>query len=451
MKVNEILKGKSALEKEQMLQNKNLDQSIVDKLVADPAKSVRNIAVYHLNASQEALYKASFAKKNHDDQQIMMNIFWKLDLEYKFKFLKERKWKKFENRWIIDELDDAIYSGIEKTDHKDELTEIFREEFMNGEHFNFIKNWLLKYANLKSDRVLYEYFFEKYPDKLIVYKDIQKFTTTQVDDQFKKYIDSISRYAASPYKDLRPDFIENMDKSQIDLLVDSGFNLNSDDFRVLKNNKNLTAEHTEKILNKMGNWSSDAAYVAEHFPLNQKVEKMLYAWFMTKGLNGVAWKILEHWALNPTHDKKFMMNLLINWKITDGLSIQVIYNLLTSGKYSQKDLDEIYKNKPSYYKDSAEVTLIKNKNFPKEKLRELWNTNWSKWGKKEVNGPIRSNVFSGDFFKTPDMSEERAEINKILYYLLTKSSLKGEFGLKYFKDTNDDSYLSEETKDIFLF
>ncbi len=70
MTVTELLKGKKAYEKDELLDDENLDTPIIDALSNDTTRKVRVKAISHKNITQEALMKSAFSKKIS-----MMNIF----------------------------------------------------------------------------------------------------------------------------------------------------------------------------------------------------------------------------------------------------------------------------------------------------------------------------------------------------------------------------------------
>lgn len=451
MKVSDLLKGKKAYQKEYMLKDEDLETEVVDKLVADPAKSVREIAVRHKKASQSALLKAATAKKNMEEKWILRGIFWRLDADHKWEFLKAKSWKLFEKTYVFEEIDTEFWTGIEKTANKDALTALFKEEFMGGEHFAFIRKWLLKFVDLKKDKELYGYFLEKFPEKLVMYREEQGFTPEQFDQQFKQYLETSGKYWASPRNDLGYGVLPELTKPQLDLLIDRKLRLTKDDLDAILSNPNLTADHTEQIFDAANDWNEVVAFLITKFPLNKKVEDKLYDWISTKTERNGHWKILEALAINPSHTKDRLLKLMSEWETDQGWSINVIDNMLKTGKYTEADLDAIYANKSDYYKDDIDKFLIDNPNFPKARLEKLWKEHWPKWNSKKVEGPLRTNTFSGPDFERFGMSKEDARRNHILYYLLKDSAMNVEFATEYYNDTGDDTFLPQVAKDIFLF
>lgn len=455
MTVTELLKGKKAYEKDELLDDENLDTTIIDALSNDTARAVRVKAIFHKNITQEALMKSAFSKKNIDDKYILRIIYRRLNSNHKFECLKNKSWKLYSDAILL-EIDNDFWMGIQKSNHKDDLINLFKTEFMSGDHSKFIMNYLLKYTDLNIDTKLYDYFLKKFPGKLAMYSPYQRFSQNQIDTLIDLYIDTIAgRYGVDIKNDLGSGILEKLTKNQISIILDNIKPLNQTDaIKALKYNSNLTSVHTEKIFKDITDWNeySIIPFLIEAYPLNNVIEDKLYDWFEKYFSNNkVLWKLLESLAKNPTHNKSRLLKLIVDWDTDNGWSINIINAMLDTGMYNENDIQKIFASKNEYYKNDINKYLIKNKNFPKTELERLWKENWSKWKNKKVEDPTKGNTFSGPDFKRFNIIEEEAQINMILYNLLKYSSLSTEFASEYFSATQDASYLPELAKDIFLF
>ena len=114
MTVTELLKGKKAYEKIELLDDENLDTTIIDALSNDTAREVRVKAIFHKNITQEALMKSAFSKKNIDDKYILRIIYRRLNSNHKFECLKNKSWKLYSDTILL-EIDNDFWLGIQKS------------------------------------------------------------------------------------------------------------------------------------------------------------------------------------------------------------------------------------------------------------------------------------------------------------------------------------------------
>jgi len=445
MKVTEILKGKKAYEKEFLLNDKELDSKIVDKLATDPAKSVRRKAAYHPNITQEGLYKIASQKKNFADTNILSIVYDNFDNIHKFKAIENRLWKEYSN---IQYIGNSIHSGLQKSEYKDAVSKIFRDEYISGDEKSFIESWLLRFYDVVGDKELFDYFIKNKPEKLIAYSDEQNLSQKETMKIFDTYLETSSKYWARPSSDLGYGFIESLSSDNLTKLLKRGFRLDKSDFHSILENPNLTSEHTMILVDdiiKEGKLTEHTRTVFRDFPLDKKIDKKIYQFIKREqssyggNTRNWDWREFELWTANPTHDKSLIKKILTDMDIDDGWSSTAVYNAVSTGMYDENDLDDIMKNKPEYYRKDLDIELITNPNAPDSMLRDMWKTYWyGKWNKGEIPSRIYA---AGDI----------EEYHKIVYGLVSKSKLKDEFGMDYFNVLDDDTYLPQEAKDMFLF
>lgn len=449
MKVSEILKGKKAWEKEEMLRyQEDLETDVVDKLATDAAKGVRERAVRHKNVSINALWKVVTQKKNVEEEYILRQTFNKLTPELKLKWFKEEYYKILPQS-MFHKLDYLPYEKTQKSSIKDEFNELLSNLVTSGEHnHQYAIRWLLREYDVKGDKKLFDYLKNKHSNEIIRYRDKIKLTDKELDDNFENYFAKTGLWFSNPADDLGPDFIEQLSEKQLDYMFSKLDRFPKDNVYYLKQNKNFKPKHTLIILNYDHTFNKDIFYIIEELPLDDKCEKKLIEMFENKGdeHNRKQWEVLESWAKNPTHSKK-LFDMMKSWKSGSGWSTEASYNMIKTGNYSEDEIEELYSNRSDYDRVSSYSKLVTNPNYPENKLRELWKDYWhNEWKKGEIEGP----GLGGDF-KRWNMSSDDATVHKILFNLVTKSKLASEFGMEYYNEIGDEKYLPEEAKDIFLF
>jgi hypothetical protein len=459
MTVNDMtvkdLKGMKAHEKKWTIENENTPSEIIDRLANDAGKEVRTLAIRDKRVSQKALYKAATSKKNWEEEWIMGSIFSKLSSENILKYFQEEHDKELKG-YIIGKFSWEIKSAAKE---KPELFGILIDRILSGESRETFIDIIVSSYEIKKNPKLFDWFVNENPEKLIKYRDEQKISDTEVSKLFKGYMDS--GWYADPRNDLGYDFIIGLSDKDLTTLISASRVRNNDDYMTaVLDNPNLSPKHTLIMIAEMRSdrISRTDLPIIKKAPLDKKVEDHIYTQIASeiKSYGGNTtnwnWKLFEALAANPQHDKKRMLDLLENWDYENqGYSAEAIYNLLATGKYDEKDLERIEKPMSDYNKESLVSTLVQSENYPKNKLKQLWEKYWKgEWKEGEIPGPSGRGAF-GSNFKSWNMSYEESKIHEIVYYLVKESALAGEFGLEYFQKHNDDTYLPDEAKDMFLF
>jgi len=451
MKITDLLKGKNTYQKEVLLDNKEATSELVDKLASDPSKKVRYKAINHKNLTPKGAWKVVTQKKNFKEEYILGLAFEKLTAEQVIEWFTKEFDKNIEGN-ILNSISYDIMSSLKKDKpNTKKVLEIFVDRIVND---GFYQKWYVSrvldgYPVLKNKELLSQ-LEEKFPELLIRYRDEIKLSKKQEDEYFKMYIKS-KHYWQRPVDDLGYDYIENLSSEKITLLINNIMYPTQEALvSFLLANENFNASHTEIMLGEGNTNDSNLIILIEKAPLNDKCEKIIYNLFSNSADNGwKSWRFLEALALNKTHNKKKMIETIEGFNEDDGFSTELIENLISSRQYSEKEIDSIIDNQSEYTQFSINTTAIKKDGFPKKRLRKLWVKYWKgEWKSGEIPGP--TTVGRPDF-KGWNMSYEQGKVHELIYNLVKYSSLSGEFGLEYYEVLNDDKYLPEAAKDIFLF
>lgn len=459
MKVDDVLKdSEAARQKEGLLDDKNLDSEIVDKLASDPSVAVRRKAVRHDKITDVGLWKIITQKKNYEEDYMLSNAFRKISMELKIKWFREKKFLDYEKKWIFDKIKWPLLADIDTSSFKDEFSSMMIQYVLSNEfNYDFVRWWLAKHYSVKDDKKLYAFFEEKYPDELIRYREEIGVSEDEVDKLFDKYTQETEYRMFDPLQDFGYEFLEKMKGDQITTLFKKMNYVPKDVLMYLVDNKNLTVEHTYLLFSKPDYFENNGAYgrdngllyALERLPLDKKCDALIFKEIQTQFTNKKhPYKIFENWAKNKTHNKQDMIKRLAAWDAENGgWSGEVIDGLLSTGMYSDEDVEKIMANKDDYYALSTYITTVKNANFPTNKLRELWKKYWhGEWKEAEIDGPSYSGSFGGwslDYIKP--------RLHELVYNMIKFSPLAGEFGMEYYNIHKDEKYLPEVAKDIFMF
>jgi len=451
MKVTDLLKGKNAYQKEMLLDNKEATSELVDKLASDSSKKVRYKAVNHKNLTSKGAWKVVTQKKNFKEEYILGLAFEKLTAEQVVEWFAKEFDKNIDSN-ILNSIRYDIMSSLRKDKpNTKKVLNIFVDRIVNDDFYQtwYVKRVLDGYPVLKNKELL-QIIEKKYPAMLIRYRDEIKLTKKQEDEYFKMYIKT-KHYWQRPVDDLGCDYIENLSSDKITLLINNiTYPTQEALVSCLLSNENFNASHTEVMLGEGNTNDNNLITIIKDAPLNDKCEKIIYNLFSNptdKGYKG--WRYLEALALNKTHNKKKMIKTIEDFDEDDGFSIQLIENLISSKQYSEKEIESIIDNQSDYTQFSINIDAVKQDGFPKKRLRELWEKYWKgEWKSKEIPGPT---TIGRPNFKGWNMSYEQGRVHELIYNLVKYSSLSGEFGLEYYEVLNDDKFLPEAAKDIFLF
>lgn len=446
MQVSDLV-GKESWRKERILKDdKDLDSVVVDKLATDPAKGVRILAVQHPKITQDGLWKVVTQKKNFTEEYILRNAFQKLNPELKVKWLQEKKFTDIKNNYMLDDLGRyALARGISTSSVASDFTNALVDLVLSKDlDLTFARHWILENYDVKKNKQLFQFFEDNYPDELVLFATELKLSDADVDKYFSKKIDT-EAYFLSPNR-FGGTFLEKMNGEQITKLLKALHSFDKDTWYPLSENPNFTSEHTRIVFAMNHNYNRDLEYLVENLPLDEICEKQILIWFKNEGdqYNRKNWQVMNAWAKNKTHTR-LLFDTVSNFKKDDGWSPEVINHMLASGKYDEKDFDDMMVNRTDYDKESSYVTMVGNPHYPQKKLRELWKHYWyDVYKQQEIPEPSRyGRAWGGSF------DEQR--IQEILYNLVAKSSLASEFGLDYYEKTGKDTYVPQEAKDIFMF
>ncbi len=450
MKVEDVLKDKKAAwQKERLLDDDKLDSAVVDKLASDPSVNVRRKAVRHDKITEVGLWKVVTQKKNYEEEYMMSVAMRKLSIETRMKWMREKKYLEIEKKWIIDKFKYPLIHGIDESPFKDEFAQMLKDGIETDEfNFEFTRWWLIKYTDIKADKKLYAYFVKHRPDELVLYRERIGLTPEEVDKYFSAYVKKNEFYLLNPLNDFGSEFLQTMTGEQLTKLIGKKHTMSVDVMEQVKNNPNYTAEHFMQIL-KMDYsfYNKELAYIIQWSPLTIEAEKALLKQVKAAKDRGDWWHMLEAWSKNPNQSKEILLNYLVELAKDGSLSNTVIDNILSTGKYSEEDAERIFSVSSDYSKLSAFKSLVKNPNFPQNKLRALWKEYWvENWKKEEIPGPSY-----GDNFRGWNLNYDQANVHELIYNLVAKSSLAGEFGMEYYQEHKDEKYLPTVAKDIFMF
>ena len=164
----DILKDKQSWQREELLQDKNLESELVDKLASDASKNVRQKTAQHPNISDTGLWKLITQKKNFEDEYILRKAFHRISVKEKLKWFKEKQYSAWSSQNIFNEIGAQIVDGIAGSSTQQEFADLFVDMVLSDE-FNllFVRFWLLENYDVKSNKKLFEFFTKKYPHEMI--------------------------------------------------------------------------------------------------------------------------------------------------------------------------------------------------------------------------------------------------------------------------------------------
>jgi len=447
MTVTEILKGKKAYQKEYMLDEKDLDTAVVDRLANDAAQVVRKQAIRHLNVSQEALVKFVSHKKNKKLEFALGVAVRKLTLENKLQLLKDEI---YTDIYFNQDIADDFFDGFLKSNLKDELLSVISKAFLEQKSYEMAK-YLSKYLDLSKNKKVFQKLTESYPEMLIKYRDENGLSKKQIDTIFTGYIENRSHWL-----NLRTEigwvYIEDeMTKSQLDLTLEKFYDFDNDTIRALLHNKYFNTTHALRLLEAGNNSPKQIKYLIEKLRLNSKLEKRIeelvthttYSFGREGNWN---YEYFEIWVNNPTHNKEPILRLLQQKDKSGSVSVASMVGMVKSGKYNSTEIESLIKD-DEYSEISAYMELVKEPMFSQPKLRELWKKYYiGSWAEGEIEGPNYRGAFD-----SWDMSFEQSRLHEFVYNMIKLSPLAAEFSMEYATIHNDDKYLPDEAKEMFLF
>lgn len=156
-------------------------------------------------------------------------------------------------------------------------------------------------------------------------------------------------------------------------------------------------------------------------------------------------KALYAWIINPSLNTEHVISF-IKTEIFDYLNNDVFNKMLKSGLYSYEELEGLVEEKGGNFRFYIYAEYVLDPSVPDSKLRALWSECWKDFfSSGEIPEPSWGN-FGGRYSKT-----KPAWVMMTVYNLITGSRLGQEFAVEYMEVHGDDKFISQATKDIFMF
>jgi len=420
-----ILKSMKVYDKKCLLENDQLESSIVDKLANDRSITIRYWAVSHKNISSQSLSRALLSKKNFDREQILSSILYnkKLDFETRLTFVE----KYLHNIEVVLDFYDIVYNT--SLEERNQIIEIFvnrllLKQTLKYEYFKYIPS----YINLALDEYskIYEIFLKRAPSILLVTqngfeRDNQTFSKTQIKQIFKAVVDNNKNYGCLVY-DLGPTYLKSIPSHFLNYVIKTK-NITKKEIELFLMNENFNEKMIMKIINTVD--YDVLLEIARSSILTEDIEQRIYNKIKTHDIDSTLFYAL---LSNPTHNFERSYDFMVMHHTY--FTISSIMKSIISSNYPVTLIDKVINEIKIVHPLTALGLYIVENNTSEIYLNKIWDKYW--------DGQIISYTPRYRAYNRFDNSIK--DTSYIIQLMITESSLSYKFAYKYYKETNEVRY-----------